>query len=82
MTELDIIKSKIKKLYETNPNIHINVSLTRPRVSFTCEPAIITGVYPNIFQIEEQSSGSKKCRTIQYTDVLINRIEILELSEN
>lgn len=28
----DIIKGQIKRLYETNPDIHINVRIIRPRV--------------------------------------------------
>lgn len=79
MTTLDIIKSKIQKLYKTNPNIHINVSMTNPKISLNNEPAVIKGVYPHIFQIEERSNGSPKCHTLQYTEVLTKHIEILEL---
>lgn len=78
-TSLDIIKSQIKRLYDTHPNIHINVSITRPKVDLKNEPVIIKGVYPHIFQIEERSSGSPKCHTLQYADVLTKQIEILEM---
>ena len=81
MTTLDIIKSKIQKLYATNPNIHINVTLTRPKVNLKNEPVVIEGVYPHIFQIKEKSSGSPKTHTLQYTDVLLQHIEILELEK-
>ena len=81
MTQLDIIKGNIKKLYKTNPNIHINVSMKRPNVCLSNEPAIIKGIYPHIFQIEERSSGFSRCYTIQYTDVLTKCIEIVEIAE-
>lgn len=81
MTQLTIIKDKIKKLYKTNPNIHINVLMKRPNICLTNEPAIIKGVYPHIFQIEERSSGLSRCYTIQYTDVLTKCIEIVEIAE-
>ena len=81
MTLLDIIKSKIQKLYKINPNIHINVSLTSPRVHLKNEPVVIKGVYPHIFQIEERTTGSPKSHTFQYTDVLQRNVEILEMDE-
>lgn len=81
MTALDIVKSKIIKLYKTNPNIHINVSMTNPRVNLSNEPVVIKGVYPHIFQIEERSSSSPKCHTLQYNDILLHYIEIIELAK-
>ena len=80
MTSLDIIKTKIQNLYKTNPNIRINVSMTNPKVEFTNECVTIKGVYPHIFRIEECSSGSPKCHTLQYTDILTKHIEVLELN--
>lgn len=81
MTSLDIIKSKIQRLYKTNPNIHINVAITHPKVNLKNEPVVIKGIYPHIFQIEEKSSSSPKTHTLQYTDVLLHHIEIVELGE-
>lgn len=81
MTQLAIIKDKIKKLYKTNPNIHINVLMKRPNFCLMNEPAIIKGVYPHIFQIEERSCGFSRCYTFQYTDVLTKNIEIVEIAE-
>ncbi|MBQ6809416.1 MAG: hypothetical protein IJP09_01750 [Clostridia bacterium] len=76
---LDSIKSKIKKLHQTNPNIHINVSMTNPKIHLKNEAVTIKSVYPHIFQIEENSTGVTKSHTLQYTDVLMKHIEILEL---
>lgn len=80
MTALDIIKNKIKILYETNPNIHINISMTHPKICLRNDPVKITGIYKNVFRIEENSSGSPKCHTLQYTDILTKQIEIVELN--
>ncbi len=79
MTSLDAIRAEIKRLYETNPNIHMNVSMINPRVTLSNEPVIIKGVYPHIFQIEEHSGGTPKNYIIQYADVLTGHIEIAEL---
>ena len=81
MNSLDIIKAKIQKLYKTNPNIHINIAITSPKVNLKNEPVVIKGVYPHIFQIEERSSGSPKTHTHQYTEVLLHHIDIIELGE-
>ena len=81
MNTVDNIKSKIKRLYETNPNIHISVRITHPKIIIENTPAIIKGVYKNIFQIEESGSGYQKCYTFQYSDVLIGLIVITELNQ-
>lgn len=78
MTSLERIRNSIQKLYDTHPDIRINVQMTHPKVNLKNEPVTIKGVYPHIFQIEERSSGYPKCHTLQYTDVLIKQIEILE----
>ena len=82
MTLLDKIKSEIRRLYETNPDITVNLVMNSPKVCLNNCPAIIKGVYPHIFQIEEHSSDSPKCYTIQYTDILTGHIEIAELNIN
>lgn len=82
MPTVDAIRAKIAKLYETNPNIHVNVSLTHPKICLVSVPAVIQGVYPHIFRIEERSEGSPRCYTLQYNDVLTHRIEILELDQH
>ena len=79
MTSLDTIKAKIKRLYQTNPNIHITASIATPKTELKNELVKLKGVYPHIFQIEETTTGSARCHTIQYTEVLTKHIEILEL---
>lgn len=81
MTILDDIKKNIKNLYETNPDIHINVITSYPKMSLLNEPARITGVYKNLFRLEEYSRGFRQIHTFQYSDILIKRIEIIELTK-
>ena len=81
MSSLDVIRQKINELYQTHTEIHISVSMARPKVSIQNDIAIIKGVYPHIFQVEECSSDTPKCHTIQYTDILTNNIRINELGE-
>lgn len=81
MASLDEIKKRINCLYHTNAEIHISVSMTRPKVSVDNDTVVIKGVYPHIFQIEECSSGMPRLRTIRYADILTKNIKINELGE-
>lgn len=80
MSTLEIIREKIRHLYETNPEVHLNVVLDNPRTVLKNTPAKIVGVYPYIFRIEENTSGKPRMHTLQYSDVLIKNIVILELT--
>ena len=80
MEQLNYIKSEIERLYKTNPDIHISVNRTRPRIFVEASPAKIVGVYKNIFQIEESVSGRLPAKhTFQYGEVLIGQVKIEEL---
>lgn len=80
MNQVDYIKGEIQRLYETAPNIHISVRLPRSKLAANGAPAVITGVYRNIFRIEESECGYKRSHSFQYTDVLIGQVEIEELT--
>ena len=81
MDSMDYIKSGIEKLFKTNPNIHISVSRTRPKIIVEKSPAKILGVYKNIFQIEECELGKiPALHTFQYGDILIGQVVIEELN--
>ncbi|MBO6089141.1 MAG: hypothetical protein J6P37_02360 [Lachnospiraceae bacterium] len=80
MMTLTEIKIKIQKLYNTNPQIHINVHSNRPKMYYDNVPAIIRGVYPHIFQLEINEENQIKSFYMQYEDVLIKRVEIIELT--
>ena len=80
MDYIEQIKSAIEKLFKTNPNIHISVSKTHPKVIVDASPAKIVGVYKNIFQVEECEGGKMPTRhTFQYGEVLICQVKIKEL---
>ena len=80
MDSMDYIKSCVEKLFKTNPNIHISVSKTHPKVIVDASPAKIVGVYKNIFQVEECEGSKMPTRhTFQYGDVLIGQVKIEEL---
>lgn len=80
MTALDRIKDQIARLYKTDPNIHVSLSLSRPKLEIKNDPAVIKNVYSNVFRIEERSTGAPQCHTLQYTDILTGQIAIAELS--
>ena len=77
---IDTIRKDIRKLFEENPHIHVNVTMRHPKVSVQNGAAVIKGVYPNTFQLEETESGFTQRHCVQYNDVLIGRVEILELN--
>ena len=78
MNTIDSIKKGIHTLYKTNPNIHVNVSISNKKVNLRNKAAVIKGVYPHVFRIQN-SSDSRECYTLQYIDVLTGTIDILEL---
>ena len=81
MDYIDQIKNGIERLYKTNPNIHISVSRTHPKIIVEKSPAKIVGVYKNIFQVEEcEVSKTSTRHTFQYGDVLIGQVVIEELN--
>ena len=77
MTAIDIIKTKMKNLYETNPDVHVNVSIATPKTTVFNEPAVIKAVYPQLFRIEDKHG---EMHTMKYTDLLTKNIEIQELN--
>ena len=79
MTTLDFIKREIRTLYETNPKIHVNICISHPKIDLKNDPAKITGVYSNLFRIEEYSNGTPTTHTLKYTDILTKQIEIEEI---
>ena len=83
LSSLVDIRSKIQLLYKTNPNVHVNVNVRLPRTprhTLTDIPVVIKGVYPNVFQIEDNSSGKSKLYLHQYNEIATKEIEILELA--
>lgn len=79
MNTIDYIKKEIKTLYEGQQKIHVNISISHPKLDLKNDPAKITGVYSNIFRIEEYSNGAPASHTLKYTDLLTKQIEIEEI---
>ncbi len=82
MSTVDTVKSRIADLYRTDPDIHANINLTAPKSKktvLTGVHAVIKGVYPNVFRIEETSTGVPRQYTFRYADVITRTIEIPEL---
>lgn len=79
MSAIDEIRQGIKKLYDDSECIHININMTHPKLVVHNIPAVIKGVYPNLFIIEERDCGYVRRHSLSYTDVLIKQVEILEL---
>ena len=79
MNEIQQIRQRILERYRHDPKIRINVSIAKPKLHLNDVPVEITGVYANIFQIEEVTDGQARRHTLQYTDVLTHNIEILDL---
>ena len=75
------IKNEIKKLYETNPNIHVNIKKTRSKSDMETVPAVIKSIYSKFFYIEEQSGGYPKSHSVQYAEVLTGHVYIAELKQ-
>lgn len=81
MNDMEYIKSEIRRLYETDPIIHISVRMTHPKVSVKDAQVRIVGVYRNIFQVEQEGGDRPNRYTLQYTDVLIGQVTIAELDD-
>ena len=81
MHTIQYIKREIKNLYETNPNIHVNVKASRSKSLVEMAPAVIKNVYPKFFCIEECSNGYTKTHSVQYAEVLMGNVRIVELEQ-
>ena len=79
MATVEVIRDRIRKLYEAGKEIHININMTHPKLVVHNVSARIEGVYPNLFIIEERNCGYPRIHSLAYSDVLIKQIEILEL---
>lgn len=81
MNQVEIVKSKIKEFYGSHSVIHVNVRNPR-KTELINQPAVITAVYANLFEIEDLGSKSHKTYTHQYVDVITKEVEIIEITGN
>ena len=79
MASLEAIRARIKARFESDPHVHLDVSLSRPRLELHNDPVLLKGVYPHIFVIEECSGGRPKTHSLQYADIVAGHIRIVEL---
>ena len=74
------LRERLAELKKTDPVIHIDVAIPRPRVNLEGATARIVGVYPFIFRIEAPApDGTIQSYSLQYSDIMIGRIKIKEL---
>lgn len=79
MNSLESIQQQIRRLCQTDSQIHLTVKMSRPKLIVNNVPAIIKGVYRNLFCVEESTCGYPRTHSIQYTEVLIGQVVIAEL---
>lgn len=76
--DIQKIKLMLQQRMEKNPKMRINVSLSQPKLHLEDVEVTITGVFSHIFQIEERDSGAPQRHTLQYSDILLQNIQILD----
>lgn len=79
MNSVDYIKNRIQEIYRTDPHIHIRIKTSHSRSPEPDRPAVIKEIYPNIFRVEENDDGCTKYLSVQYAEILMGQVEILEL---
>lgn len=79
---IESIRKSILELMTVHPDIHINLSLTNPKITLKNESVTIKAVYPYVFLVEEKNCGVLRSFTFQYSDILTGRIEISELKKS
>lgn len=81
MNTLNAIKARVRTLYRTNPNIHMNVTIPGGRIHLKKHPVTITSVYPNIFSVEDRTTDPASTHIVQYVELMMGYVEILELTQ-
>ena len=81
MNTLNAIKARVQTLYRTNPNIHMNVTIPGGKIHLKNHPVTITAVYPNIFRVEDRTGNTPETYTVQYVELMMGYVEIIELSK-
>lgn len=81
MNALNAIKAQIQALYKTHPNIHMNVTIPGGKMHLKNHPVTITAVYPNIFRVEDRTCNPPETHIVQYVELMMGYVEILELMQ-
>lgn len=72
---IDACKARIQRIYETHPQVRLNIFLTHSKVVQDAE-ATIVGVYRHCFCVEERSCGTPQRHTFTYADLLTRRVDV------
>lgn len=75
MSAVDIVKERLKTLYEENPHVHINIY----GENLIGESVKITGLYPNLFMIEGENGSRIRKKSLSYNEIAISSVVIEEL---
>lgn len=77
---IDSCKARIQAIYESNPHVTLNLTLSHSKIVQNAN-AIIIGVYRHCFCVEEHSCGTPQRHTFTYTDLLTGRLEVHPISQ-
>lgn len=76
--DIQQVRQYLQGRLQRNPKLRVNVELSQPKIHMQDVTVTLTGVYAHIFEVEEATSGTKKRHTLQYADVLLRHIQILD----
>ena len=87
METTETLRKKIQFFYDNHVPLHMDVSLTHPKIEVVNAEVIIKDVYPYIFRVETAPRASTpavdeaapQCYTLQYADIMTGHIRIAEL---
>ena len=58
----------------------MNVNISHDKLHLKKHPVTITAVYPNISRIEDRTGNDIRQHTIQYVELMMGHVEIVELN--
>jgi len=62
-----------------NPHVHISYHSNYPKIAMMNEPAVISGVYAHLFELEYMLDGRRQVKAHTYADLICKRLEIAEM---
>lgn len=81
MNQIDLIKEKIKEIYESGHEIRVTIRQAHHKPKVEDARALIRGVYPHIFRIVLLDGGKGELHTVLYTDVVSQGVIISGLNK-
>ena len=77
-TSQEEAREAILKLYAEGTEVRMNIRLQKPRTELLGIACVIKGAYPHMFRIEASLTDCKKIYSIQYSDLITGKAEILD----